>query len=80
MPPLTEENVTCVFETANSIWLTELLDIPADKRNNPRSAAVWWIKNSKDKRWRSIIYYLDTFGEIEIANELMPYSEPPSGV
>ena len=57
-----------------------LLDIPDAHHTNPHTAAEWWMRNSENKRWRSIIWCLDQVGRTGIADELIPYSEPPSGV
>ena len=91
MLPLSKENVTCVFRTGvppgkelsgrmYKLGLGWYLAIPSDLHNNPPSAADWWLKQGRDQRWRSIIFSLDRDGETGIADELMPYSEPPSGV
>ena len=80
MLPFNTQNVAYVFRAAGSTRLTSELHIPHDKRNNPLAAAEWWVTNSEDKRWRKIILELDWVGKTAIADELMPYSEPPSGV
>ena len=89
MLPLTSENVGAVFKTGvltkkyREVWykLTfgQSLGIP-ESIKDPLSAAAWWVREGKDRRWRVIIYHLDRVGETAIADELMPYSEPPSGV
>ena len=85
--PLTRENIETVFKTGvltvkGDMYYSfgQYLGIPDVYRTNPLTAAEWWIRNSKEKRWRSIIYNLDMVGQTAIADELMPYSEPPSGV
>ena len=85
--PLTTENVLRVFETGvlmmkggSSLKFGEWLDIPEKYLGNPRSAAVWWVTKGRDRRWRVVIYILDKIGETRIADELMPFSEPPLGV
>ena len=84
---LSKENVTCLFRTGvltrQGLFDDGLgwwLDIPSNLHNNPPSAADWWLKQGEDRRWRRIIYSLDRDGKTEIADELIPYSEPPSGV
>ena len=79
--PLTPKNVASVFSAVDLTKkeLREELGIPSEHPNDPSSAADWWMKNAKDRRWRRIIYELDRLGETEIADELMPYSEPPPG-
>ena len=92
--PLTAENVASVFMTGvltksssirgssgfETLSFGELLGIHGDLINHPLRAAAWWVRQGKDRRWRLIIYYLDDIGETELAEELMPYSEPPSGM
>ena len=89
MLPLTTDNLTRVFKTG-VLTVTEAgdssgrtfglwLDIPSEYHANPHSAADWWMRNGKNKRWSTIIYHLDMVGEIRLADELMPYCEPPSG-
>ena len=81
MLPLNVHNVASVLRTtANLPRLADLLGIPDDKCTNPLTAAEWWVSNGPDRRWRRIIYRLDVVGDTAIADELMPYSEPPSGV
>ena len=95
MLPLNVHNVASVFRTANltnfaigpdiphdkHTILAIGLGIPRDKCINPLTAAEWWMrKNNQDRSWRSIIWNLDYLEETELADELMPYSEPPSGV
>ena len=92
MLPLTAENVACVFKTgvltkcstifraSHYLSFGELLGMHDDLINDPLRAAAWWVRQGKDRRWRLIIYYLDNVGETELADLLMPYSEPPSGV
>lgn len=55
------------------------LGIPDEHCTDPVSAAAWWVREGRDRRWRVIIYWLDEVGEVELAEELMPYSESPSG-
>ena len=66
--------------TANLPRLAGWLGIPDDEWTNPLTAAEWWMSNGQDRMWRSIIWYLDRIDETDLADELMPYSEPPSGV
>lgn len=93
MLPLTKENVALVFETgvlsdgSYSSGLGSYLHIPYDLTINPLAAADWWLTHGSNRSWRTIIFFLDkidveselSFGT-EIAEELMPYSEPLSGV
>jgi len=84
--PLSIENLTCVFRTGaltkcgNGAPFGWWLGIPEEHFTDPLSAASWWVRHGKDRRWRKIIYHLDHVGETGLADELMPYSEPPSGV
>ena len=80
MLPLNVHNVASVFSTTANLLLAIYLGIPDDKRTNPLTAAEWWMSNGQNRRWRYIIYLLDLVGDTAIADELMPYSEPPSGV
>ena len=94
MLPLTEENVASLFKTGVLTFKSviyhedlshycsfgQLLGVPDHLISNPLSAASWWVRHGKDRRWRVIIYYLDDVGETGIADELMSYSEPPLGV
>lgn len=68
-----------VFGTYNFRRLANHFGIPDDKRTNPLTAAEWWLSNYRDRRWRSLIYYLDQIEETGLADELLPYSEPLSG-
>ena len=82
---LSSENVATVFKTGvltkrgvfSFYWW---LGIPDNIAKDPLSAAYWWVRHGEDRRWRRIIFALDDAGETAIADELMPYSEPPSGV
>ena len=83
---LTSENVEAVFRTgvlSKRNWcggtFGQYLDIP-ESIEDPLSAAAWWVREGRDRQWRKIIFYLDWVEETELADELMPYSEPPSGV
>ena len=85
--PLTKENVGIVFKTgglktrrAGFSSFAEELSVPENLVKDPLRAASWWVTKGRDRRWRVIIFTLDWIGKTEIANELMPYSEPPSGV
>lgn len=87
MLPLTTENVASLFMTGvltrrgeSLRTLGGWLHIPDDHHNKPQTAATWWVRQGKDRRWRVITYYLDEVGETGMADELMPYSEPPSGM
>ena len=87
MLPLSIENVACVFKTGVlkkrggvGVRFGWWLGIPEEHFTDPLSASSWWIRHGEDRRWRKIIFRLDDVGETEIADELMPYSEPPSGV
>ena len=85
MLPLNVENVEYVFK--NGVLLKgafpgyrALLDIPDILLNDPRGAANWWVTQGRDRRWRVIIHFLDCVEETELADELIPFSEPPSGM
>lgn len=88
MLPLTSANVTTLFNTGiltkagvdSSKPFHKLLKIPLDLINNPPKAAEWWVENGKPRQWRYIIFCLDYIGETDKADELMQYSEQPSGV
>ena len=87
MLPLSIENIACVFKTGvlrkrgdSGLQFGVWLGIPKEHFTDPLSAASWWVRHGKDRRWRDILYCLHTIGETGIADELMPYSEPPSGV
>ena len=79
--PLTPESVEIVFSAGDLTKrkLGEELGIPSEHLKDPSSAADWWVKNGADRRWRRIIYELDRLGKTEIADVLMPCSEPPPG-
>lgn len=80
---MTPENVATVFKTGiltNKDFSFRALGIPKDHLNNPLTAAQWWLKNGKNRSWRYIIYSLDKVGATRIADQLMPYSESPSGM
>ena len=88
MLPLTSENVGAVFRTGVltkvlhgyfALTFGRELGI-SESIEDPLSAAACWVREGEDRRWKVIIYHLDWVGETEIADELMPYSEPPSGV
>lgn len=81
---MTEENVAYAFKNRVLIkglhmGMSELLNIPGDLLDDPLGAASWWIRQGKDRRWRVIVYYLDNVEETGLADELMPFSEPPPG-
>ena len=88
MLPLTTENVGIVFKTGGLntrkargfTSFAEQLHVPKSLVTDPLRAASWWITKGREQRWRVIISALDWIGETGIADELMPYSEPPSGV
>ena len=55
------------------------LDIPLQLHSDPAAAAEDYIRGQHHS-WRRIISSLDKFDKTEIANELMPYAEPPAGI
>ena len=79
MLPLNVHNVAGVLKNTNRTGLALHLGIP-ESIEDPLSAAAWWVREGRDRRWRMITYLLDWIGETGLADELMPYSEPPSGV
>ena len=85
MLPLTNENIAIVFERGvltkgKHVTFGRWLGIPEEHHHSPHTAADWWMSNGQDRSWRCIIYFLDRVGETRDATDLMPYSEPPSGV
>ena len=82
---LTTQSVAYVFWGANRGFassyyeLVRALRIPREKHRIPLIAAEWWMTNG-DCRWRVLIHHLDCIGRTGLADELMPYSEPQTGV
>lgn len=75
--------MACAFNRHGAFYLkgfTESLGIPEDYLDDPLTAADWWTRNGRDRSWRQIIYSLDWAGGTEVAEELIPYTEPPPGV
>ena len=88
MLPLNNYNVEQIFKTVSltisssssgGITLGWWLDIPSSPRSDPVAAAEDYIEG-RHHSWRRIIWYLDRVDKTSVANELIPYSEPPAGV
>ena len=85
--PLNNYNVEQIFKkvsptTSDSRYgdtLGYYLDIPASHQSDLVSSAEWYIKGPHHS-WRHIINCLDKFDETSVADELIPYTEPPAGV
>ena len=76
--------------------LGDWLDIPSSHLSDPVSSAESYIKGPSHlsdpvssaesyikgphHSWRRIVYYLDEFDKTSVADELIPYTEPPAGV
>ena len=66
-----------LFKTGNTFgWY---LDIPPQLHSDPAAAAEDYIRG-RHHSWRRIISSLDKFDRTAIADELMPYAEPPAGI
>ena len=88
MLPLNNYNVEQIFKTVSlttrdrrgyGLTLGGLLDIPSRHWSDPVSSAELYIKGP-DHSWKHIIFYLDCVDETSVADELIPYTEPPAGV
>ena len=87
MLPLNNYNVEQIFKTvplttSGSRYggtLGGLLDIPSSHRSDPVASAELYIKG-RYHSWRPIIFCLDSVDKTSVADELIPYTEPPAGV
>ena len=87
MLPLNNYNVEQIFKTVplttsdrsgmyGGSTLGSLLGI---HHSDPVASAELYIKGP-DHSWRHIIYCLDRVDKTSVADELIPYTEPPAGV
>ena len=86
MLPLNNYNVEQIFKTVSpttrgryGITLGEWLGIPDRHHSDPVASAELYIKGP-DHSWRRIVYSLDKVDKTSVADELIPYTEPPAGV
>ena len=84
--PLNNYNVEQIFKTVSLTTRRNLggtfgyfLDIPDRYYTDPVIAADVYIRG-RFHSWRHIIRWLDTFDKTSVADELIPYAEPPAGV
>ena len=78
----TVENVRPVLEkTCNLKYLCIRLDIPDNKRDDAATAADYFVNHATQyKSWKWIIWYLDDFGDTDVAESIMENAEPSAGV
>ena len=68
-----------VFEnTSNLRRLCDWLSIPDEKRDVD-SAVEYYVQSTDPMKMRKMIYWLDQFGDTDLADSLMEYAEPPAG-
>ena len=86
MLPLNNYNVEKIFKTvslttsdSDGVTLGYVLGIPSSHRSDPVASAEYYVKG-RYHSWRRIIFYLDTVDKPSVADELIPYTEPPAGV
>ena len=80
--PITVENVRPVLEkTRNRKKLCSLFGIPANNCDDAATAADYFVNHvTQYKRWKWIIYFLDSIGDTDVAQSIMKYAEPSAGV
>ena len=85
MLPLNNYNVEQIFKTVSlttsryGVTLGDYLGIPSSHHSDPVSSAESYIKGPHHS-WRRIVYSLDEVDKTSVADELIPYTEPPAGV
>ena len=87
MLSLNNYNVEQIFKTVSltiscnrgGSTLGGLLHIPSSHHSDPVASAEWYIKGPHHS-WRYIIWCLDRVDKTSVADELIPYTEPPAGV
>ena len=83
--PLNNYNVEQIFRTVSlttggyGSTLGWYLHIPSRHHSDPVSSAELYIKGPGHS-WKRIILGLDLFDKTSVADELIPYAEPPAGV
>ena len=85
MLPLNNYNVEQIFKTLSlttsedGLSLGDWLGIPSSHHSDPVASAESYIKG-RHHSWRRIIYCVDRVDKTSVADELIPYTEPPAGV
>ena len=89
MLPLTKYNVEQIFKTVSLNTISRYggghlgfwIGIQCRRELDPGAAAASYMKGKYiPPSWRRIIFSLDTVDNTSVADELIPYSEPPAGV
>ena len=90
MLPLNKYNVEQIFKTVSlttrdssrlggGLPLGMRLGISSSHHSDPVASAESYVKGPRHS-WRSIFYSLDWVDKTSVADELIPYTEPPAGV
>ena len=90
MLPLNNYNVEQIFKTVSLTTSSSrggstlggylgMILLPSSHRSDPVASAEFYIKG-RHHSWRAIIYGLDKIDKTSVADELIPYTEPPAGV
>lgn len=78
---LSKDRFRKVFEnTSNLYTLCNYLYIPQDRSNDAISAAVYYDQCTQPTKVRKIIFHLDCIGDTDLADSIMEYVEPPTGM
>ena len=80
--PLTVDSVKGVMKkTRRFRGLCTWLGIPDDKRSSAATVAEYYVNHSREyRRGRRIIWSLDWIGDIALADSIMSWAEPSTGM